>query len=477
MSCILKFFNIISYVFILILFSQALIIICDACDKGFHSSCHVPLVLEPVDHNLPWVCSACHAEGYRVALTASEVTHDDTPGDQEPLKSSNTSSLSSHKQDIKGTEEPDQKNLCVADSSRSQVDDVEAILCMHGRTDIGAREAMKRKSDCPQSSSLASNSLKRSKAAGSPSSTLASSIESPNSCKVLWSPDKMSLDDKSVDNGPEALCRNEEKENHALLSLIDNSAKVNASTIPELVTIPSSQLSPNPLRQRSITSTVVPGMNPNEYPANDKGKTDSREVDSTLVSDTIINSDNKSSPLGLGKKQNREQMCYPRTPILLNKSPNIGLPFEESFTKLTSSHGVQSSDKFALTKLASDNSHGNEYDRSDYLQCSGLQPSATSIRITASSTNCTATATTVSSSTTVTTTVSSDDFGCSLVSTDIPSLPAASIVSMASSTLGFDSTQEETTVRLWSVDQVHSWLLHQGFTREAEAFQQQEIDG
>ncbi|VDP75679.1 unnamed protein product [Echinostoma caproni] len=44
------------------------LLICDACDKGFHPECHVPNLEEPVDRSLPWVCAACQKEGYSVAI-------------------------------------------------------------------------------------------------------------------------------------------------------------------------------------------------------------------------------------------------------------------------------------------------------------------------------------------------------------------------------------------------------------------------
>ncbi|KAF5402542.1 hypothetical protein PHET_04061 [Paragonimus heterotremus] len=44
------------------------LLICDACDKGFHSECHVPKLQEPVDRSLPWVCAECQKEGYSVAI-------------------------------------------------------------------------------------------------------------------------------------------------------------------------------------------------------------------------------------------------------------------------------------------------------------------------------------------------------------------------------------------------------------------------
>ncbi|CAH8525831.1 unnamed protein product [Dicrocoelium dendriticum] len=44
------------------------LLICDACDKGFHSECHVPKLEEPVDRSLPWVCAECQKEGYSVAI-------------------------------------------------------------------------------------------------------------------------------------------------------------------------------------------------------------------------------------------------------------------------------------------------------------------------------------------------------------------------------------------------------------------------
>ncbi|KAA3682197.1 uncharacterized protein DEA37_0000676 [Paragonimus westermani] len=44
------------------------LLICDACDKGFHSECHVPKLQEPVDRSFPWVCAECQKEGYSVAI-------------------------------------------------------------------------------------------------------------------------------------------------------------------------------------------------------------------------------------------------------------------------------------------------------------------------------------------------------------------------------------------------------------------------
>ncbi|CAH8553065.1 unnamed protein product [Heterobilharzia americana] len=44
------------------------LIICDACDKGFHIDCHQPKLVEPIDRSLPWVCTTCQNEGYRVAI-------------------------------------------------------------------------------------------------------------------------------------------------------------------------------------------------------------------------------------------------------------------------------------------------------------------------------------------------------------------------------------------------------------------------
>ncbi|OON23625.1 PHD-finger, partial [Opisthorchis viverrini] len=44
------------------------LLVCDACDKGFHIECHVPKLEEPVDRSLPWVCAECQKEGYSVAI-------------------------------------------------------------------------------------------------------------------------------------------------------------------------------------------------------------------------------------------------------------------------------------------------------------------------------------------------------------------------------------------------------------------------
>ncbi|VDM24567.1 unnamed protein product [Hydatigera taeniaeformis] len=43
---------------------ESVILICDACDKGYHSNCHSPVVLEKsTDPTMPWICSECKAEG------------------------------------------------------------------------------------------------------------------------------------------------------------------------------------------------------------------------------------------------------------------------------------------------------------------------------------------------------------------------------------------------------------------------------
>ncbi|KAH8871479.1 Atherin [Schistosoma japonicum] len=44
------------------------LIVCDACDKGFHVECHQPKLEESIDRSLPWVCTNCQDEGYRVAI-------------------------------------------------------------------------------------------------------------------------------------------------------------------------------------------------------------------------------------------------------------------------------------------------------------------------------------------------------------------------------------------------------------------------
>ncbi|KAL5964266.1 Histone acetyltransferase KAT6A [Taenia solium] len=48
---------------------ESVILICDACDKGFHGNCHSPVVPEKsADQTAPWICSECRAEGYRVRV-------------------------------------------------------------------------------------------------------------------------------------------------------------------------------------------------------------------------------------------------------------------------------------------------------------------------------------------------------------------------------------------------------------------------
>ncbi|BHF59786.1 Sterile alpha motif [Sparganum proliferum] len=48
--------------------SEAVVLICDACDRGYHTTCHNPPVLEEVDRNMPWVCSQCQVEAYQRQL-------------------------------------------------------------------------------------------------------------------------------------------------------------------------------------------------------------------------------------------------------------------------------------------------------------------------------------------------------------------------------------------------------------------------
>ncbi|EUB60109.1 Histone acetyltransferase MYST4 [Echinococcus granulosus] len=47
--------------------AENVILICEACDKGFHGNCHSPVVPEKsANQTTPWVCSGCQAEGYCV---------------------------------------------------------------------------------------------------------------------------------------------------------------------------------------------------------------------------------------------------------------------------------------------------------------------------------------------------------------------------------------------------------------------------
>ena len=49
-----------------------MILICDACDKGFHGACHNPAVSEKsTDQTMPWICSGCQAEGYHVHTSST----------------------------------------------------------------------------------------------------------------------------------------------------------------------------------------------------------------------------------------------------------------------------------------------------------------------------------------------------------------------------------------------------------------------
>lgn len=80
--------------------------ICDACDKGFHGTCHVPPVPLDIDQNLPWVCSMCQAEGYRVQLpTTSLISEQQPPSNANPL-----SNESSHQPVITNQTEPNPVN-------------------------------------------------------------------------------------------------------------------------------------------------------------------------------------------------------------------------------------------------------------------------------------------------------------------------------------------------------------------------------
>lgn len=50
------------------MFVQTELVICDACDKGFHTDCHKPALQEQIDRSLPWVCADCQNEGYSVGI-------------------------------------------------------------------------------------------------------------------------------------------------------------------------------------------------------------------------------------------------------------------------------------------------------------------------------------------------------------------------------------------------------------------------
>lgn len=43
-------------------------LICDACDKGYHDTCHNPAVTDRkrADQTAPWICSSCQGLGYHV---------------------------------------------------------------------------------------------------------------------------------------------------------------------------------------------------------------------------------------------------------------------------------------------------------------------------------------------------------------------------------------------------------------------------
>nr|CDS26912.1 conserved hypothetical protein [Hymenolepis microstoma] len=50
-------------------------LICDACDKGYHDTCHNPAVTDRknVDQTAPWICSSCQDLGYHVKRDETKV--------------------------------------------------------------------------------------------------------------------------------------------------------------------------------------------------------------------------------------------------------------------------------------------------------------------------------------------------------------------------------------------------------------------
>ncbi|KAL3310568.1 sterile alpha motif domain containing 1 [Cichlidogyrus casuarinus] len=61
--------------------SPALLYICDACDQGYHATCHKPNISEEVaqDSSEPWVCSRCKSEGFFLKGPAKQETSPQPP--------------------------------------------------------------------------------------------------------------------------------------------------------------------------------------------------------------------------------------------------------------------------------------------------------------------------------------------------------------------------------------------------------------
>lgn len=68
--------------YFLSLVAQSMILICDACDKGYHGKCHDPVVTEnrSADQTVPWICSSCQVLGYHIKSSTEEVIPVSTPG-------------------------------------------------------------------------------------------------------------------------------------------------------------------------------------------------------------------------------------------------------------------------------------------------------------------------------------------------------------------------------------------------------------
>ncbi|CAH8515731.1 unnamed protein product [Schistosoma turkestanicum] len=94
------------------------LIICDACDKGFHIECHRPKLEESIDRSLPWVCANCQDEGYRVAIgTLPSSVNNQTYSSPKKIKESNDDSMKIPLKEINTSYE------CVTSESKQEIDE------------------------------------------------------------------------------------------------------------------------------------------------------------------------------------------------------------------------------------------------------------------------------------------------------------------------------------------------------------------
>ncbi|VUZ55822.1 unnamed protein product, partial [Hymenolepis diminuta] len=70
---------------------ESVMLICDACDKGYHDTCHNPAVTDrkSADQTAPWICSSCQGLGYHVKQDEPKIEQEEIisvlpPGSEVP---------------------------------------------------------------------------------------------------------------------------------------------------------------------------------------------------------------------------------------------------------------------------------------------------------------------------------------------------------------------------------------------------------